>query len=328
LRSYIQRESESIQYFRTLVASLPLTGRVGTVLVETLKYRGSLSEERLMKAVGLFGNPRALYFIRKGLNAREPSTRAAALEALETLGDRRITNDVLPILESGGIFQNPEKQMGIAEVVNILISDEDRWLRALGAYVIYELRLIDFSSALRKMMFDPAVLVSDAARDAIAKMGGTVVMKTLKTLSAMDRIILLREVSLFSALSPEDLEKIAAVATEQIFTDQAMLCREGEPGNELFVIASGKVDVMKKIDSGERLLATYGTGDYVGEMAILESGPRSAGLKARGGVRVLAIEGSAFNAILLDRPEVAVSALRHMSKRVRELNEKIGASGS
>ncbi len=66
-------------------------------------------------------------------------------------------------------------------------------------------------------------------------------------------------------------------------------------------------------------------GEFVGEMAILESAPRSATLKAHGDVRVLIIDGDAFNTILHDRPEVAVSVLRHMSTRVRELNEKVGS---
>jgi CRP-like cAMP-binding protein len=152
-------------------------------------------------------------------------------------------------------------------------------------------------------------------------------MKTLKTLSTLDRVLLLREVPMFTGLSPEDLEQIAEIAEEQLFLDQAILCREGEYGHALFIIASGVVDVLKKAGSSETMLASRSTGDFVGEMAILESAPRSATLRARGGVRTLVIDGDAFQTILLDRPQVAVSVLRRMSTRVRELNEKIGAGG-
>ena len=65
----------------------------------------------------------------------------------------------------------------------------------------------------------------------------------------------------------------------------------------------------------------------VGEMAILDSAPRFATLRALSEVRLLSIEGDAFNTILLDQPEVAVSVLRRMSARVRELNEKVGTNG-
>jgi CRP-like cAMP-binding protein len=84
------------------------------------------------------------------------------------------------------------------------------------------------------------------------------------------------------------------------------------------------VDVIKLAGRKQNILATRRAGEFVGEMAILESAPRSAALKARGDVRVLTIEGDAFSAILLDRPEVAVSVLKHMSSRVRELNEMVG----
>jgi len=102
-----------------------------------------------------------------------------------------------------------------------------------------------------------------------------------------------------------------------------MLCNEGEPGNTLFIIATGKVDVVKNFESGQKVLATHGTGEYVGEMAILESAPRSASLRANGDARVLVIGGDAFKAILLDRPEVAVSVLQNMSSRLRELNARV-----
>jgi CRP-like cAMP-binding protein len=95
----------------------------------------------------------------------------------------------------------------------------------------------------------------------------------------------------------------------------------------MFIIVAGTVDVVKKSGiSGETVLATRSVGEFVGEMAILESAPRSATLKANGDVRVLIIDGDAFNTILRDRPDVAISVLRHMSTRVRQLNEKVGVA--
>lgn len=287
-----------------------------------------------MKAVGLFGNVHALELIRRSMHAGDASTRAAALEALETLGDKRITREVLPILDRGGVFlKDNDDKMDTARVVEILLAQDDPWVRALGTYVVHELKMKSFIPALRKMLFDPVPLVQDAARSSIARMDGTVIMKpiknlkTLKTLSAMDRILLLREVPIFSGLEPEDLEKVAEVAEEQLFSDQSLLCREGEPGKALFIIATGSVDVLKKSGSKETMLATRAAGEFVGEMAILESAPRSATLRARGDVRVLILDGDAFNTILQDRPQVAISVLKRMSTRVRELNEKVGMAG-
>ena len=327
LRSYIQHEVSAIRYWRRLIDSLPPQGRMVKLLVDRLKYRVSLIEERLVKAVGLFGNPHAMELVRKGLTAGNGSARAAALEALETLGDKRITTQVLPILDRGGVFQaDADQHLTVTEIAEILLKHEDRWLRAMGTYVVIEMDITESVPEVRRMFLDEDPLVKAAARDAWSRLGGSVNMKTLKTLSTLDRVLLLREVPMFTGLSPEDLEKIAEIAEEQLFLDQALLCREGEPGHTLFIIASGVVDVLKKTGKSETVLASRSTGDFVGEMAILESAPRSATLRARGGVRTLVIDGAAFHGILLDRPQVAVSVLRRMSTKVRELNEKIGAS--
>jgi hypothetical protein len=323
LRAYIQHEVSNIRYLRMLVDALPKAGRAVNLLLETLKRRESLSEERLIKAVGIFGNPGALDLIRKSLNA-DTATRAAALEALETLGDREITHDILPLLDRGGIPSSSNHQkMKPDQALGRLLVSPDYWLRALAARSVSELGLKDFIPALDELKFDSVLLVQQAAMDALAQMEDGAQMKTLKTISTLERILLLREVPMFSRLAPEDLEQIAEIAQEQLYPDQAVICYEGEPGNTLFIIVNGKVAVIKKSGKQEDVIAIREPGEFVGEMAILESAPRYATLKASGEVRVLIIEGAAFTAILLDRPEVAVSVLRHMSSRVRQLNEKV-----
>jgi hypothetical protein len=69
LRGYIQREVSNIRYMRTIIDSLPQKGRAIALLLESLKHRELSSEERMIKAVGLFGNPQALDLVRKSLNA-------------------------------------------------------------------------------------------------------------------------------------------------------------------------------------------------------------------------------------------------------------------
>lgn len=324
LREYIQREIVNIKNLRILVDSLPKKGRAVALLAETLRHRESMSEERLIKAVGHFGNPRALDLIRKTLNAGTTSMRAAALEALETLGDKTITQEILPLLDTGGAFQPADDQkLATSEMIKRLVSTEDYWLRALAARSTAELGLKEFVPILYKLESDPVLLVRQATADALAQMEDGAKMKTLKTISTLERILLLREVPMFSRLSPEDLEQVAQIAQEQLYPDQTVICREGEPGNTLFIIVDGKVEVLKKVGQQESLIAMREPGEFVGEMAILESAPRFATLKANGDVRVLVIDGEAFTTILLDRPEVAVSVLRHMSTRVRQLNEKV-----
>ena len=326
LSGYIQHEVANLRFLRSLIGSFAPDARFVSLLVDTLRLRESKSEERLIKAVGLFGNPRALDLIRKSLNAGDTSTRAAALEALETLGDRKITQQILPLLDRGGVFRKSgDDTLDVNAAVEMLLEYEDHWIRALAARAVPELGLIDRAEVLRKLKKDPHLLVREAASSALAQMDGGS-MKTLKTLSTLERILLLREIPMFSGLAPEDLANIADIAHEELHAASGIICREGDPGNALFIIVSGDVQVVKSAGGHESILATRSGGEFVGEMAILDSAPRSATLRALNDVRILSIGGEAFKSILLDRPEVAVSVLRKMSARIRALNAMVGTS--
>jgi CRP-like cAMP-binding protein len=81
----------------------------------------------------------------------------------------------------------------------------------------------------------------------------------------------------------------------------------------------GNVQVLRTVNGIEQVLAQRSAGDFVGEMAILESAPRSATLCAQTDVRVLAIDGETFKGILRERPEVSFAVLRSVSRRLREM---------
>ena len=144
--------------------------------------------------------------------------------------------------------------------------------------------------------------------------------ETLKTLGTMDRILFLRQVPLFGDLAPEDLQQIAEIATERVFSANDYLCREGEIGDELFVMVDGQVRVTKGATGEERALRTLKAGEHIGELAILREQPRSASVAAEGGsVRALVIRGAALKAILRDRPEVAMAMLASLAQRLSTL---------
>jgi CRP-like cAMP-binding protein len=149
-------------------------------------------------------------------------------------------------------------------------------------------------------------------------MGEMEPMDTLQTMTAMERVLLLHDVPLFAALSPDDLKQIADIAREQWYADGSYLCHEGEEGHEMYVLATGQVRVTKGAGETEKYLATRYAGDFIGEMAVIEALPRSTTVRADGEVRTLVIDGEPFITILLDRPEVALALLRSVQWRLRE----------
>ena len=144
-------------------------------------------------------------------------------------------------------------------------------------------------------------------------------MNTLQTVSTLERILLLREVPIFGDLSPEDLKQVAEIAQEQWIPDGTIICRDGEDGDSMYILVAGQVQILKGVEGSEKILAVREAGDFVGEMAIIESGPRVATVRALGDVRALVIDGDAFNAILRDRQNVAISVMRTLSRRLREM---------
>jgi CRP-like cAMP-binding protein len=144
-------------------------------------------------------------------------------------------------------------------------------------------------------------------------------MDTLATLTIMERIVFLRRVPLFAHIETADLKQIAQIASEHLFGDGDFIVRQGDIGNEMFIIMSGEVRVIirtaKNID---KELARRQPGEVVGEMSIISQEPRSASLIAAGDVRTLTIEQKQFEGILRERPDTALAVLRVLCARLKE----------
>ena len=147
-------------------------------------------------------------------------------------------------------------------------------------------------------------------------------MDSLSTLSLMDRILFLKRVPMFAALSPADLKQVAAIAAEEIFPDGEVIVEEGDPGDAMFVIVSGEVRVCRIKGGQEVEVARRKTGEYVGEMSIINREPRNATLVASGDVRALCIDQKSFEGLMRERPEVSLYIIHVLSKRIKELMEK------
>ncbi len=126
------------------------------------------------------------------------------------------------------------------------------------------------------------------------------------------RVDLLKGLPLFELCSKRDLRRIAAIAVERDLDADAELIREGEPAGEFYVVVEGAVDVRRR----GRRVARLGEGSFVGEIALLSRSPRTATVIAATPLRVLAISGHDFVALLDTLPELWLKVARTLADRV------------
>jgi len=316
LRAYAGRELIRARALRRQFASLPSPcGPAMGMLRDRLRAQASASEGRLIKTVGLFGDMNTMELVRKSMNGTNIENRAAALEALDTIGDKKLAGSIVALLEEEPEPSDP------SDVLALLLKSQDPWLRTLAVRSTAELGLREFIPLLHQFKTGPDSLLREAALGALSQFGEEKQMDTLKTVSILERILLLRDVPIFAELSPEDLELVANLAREEWYPENTVIIHQGEEGDVMFVIVEGTLDVVRTVDGTEQVLYQRGPGDFVGEMAVIESAPRLATLRTRSDVRVLALDGETFKGILRERPDVSLAVLRNISRRLREMTK-------
>ena len=128
-----------------------------------------------------------------------------------------------------------------------------------------------------------------------------------------EAVELLSNVPLFSELSKKELQSFASAAKEIRHRPGDVLAREGDSGFGFFLIAEGTAAVTV----GGKPRAKLGTGDFFGEIALLEGGPRTATVTAETPMRVIGITQWVFKRIVEQNPSVAMKMLKVMASRLR-----------
>jgi len=146
-------------------------------------------------------------------------------------------------------------------------------------------------------------------------------MDSLPSLSQSDIKELLRPI-LFG-LAEEDLDELAEAAVPRRFPIGAVICREGDPGEAVYVTVQGHVEILKRLDEeSERYLHGVGPGEIFGEMAILQESVRTATVRAAEPTTALEIGKEPFLAVLGRSPSLGVRILVRMTNRLRDTDQK------
>jgi CRP-like cAMP-binding protein len=108
----------------------------------------------------------------------------------------------------------------------------------------------------------------------------------------------------------------------KVYQDGEVIVRQGEVGNAMYVIQSGKAEVVEEVNGKNVPLAVLGENDFFGEMALFEDQVRSATVRALGGVRVLTVDKKTLLRRIQQDPTLAFRMLEHLCHRLRKLDSE------
>jgi CRP/FNR family transcriptional regulator/CRP/FNR family cyclic AMP-dependent transcriptional regulator len=131
--------------------------------------------------------------------------------------------------------------------------------------------------------------------------------------SVLDKVLVLRSVELFQALSAEELYPVAEIALTESFAPSETIVEQGEAAEDLFVVIDGECEVLKD----GAVVSTMSGGQAFGELSVLDAEPRAATVRAKTPAELLRIPRSEFEALLDESPELAKGVIRALLGYVR-----------
>jgi CRP/FNR family cyclic AMP-dependent transcriptional regulator len=135
-----------------------------------------------------------------------------------------------------------------------------------------------------------------------------------------ERQELLEKVSMFAACNKRELGKLASVARERRVPSGTVLTKEGEPGDEFFVVAEG----MAEASIRGRKVGSIPAGSFFGELSLLDQGPRTATVTAELPTRLLVINAHDFSGVLSEVPSISLKIMRGLATRIRSADRDWG----
>ena len=144
------------------------------------------------------------------------------------------------------------------------------------------------------------------------------------------KIKFLGEISIFNNLDPGMLGRIINIAYTKVYKKGEVIFSEGEIGKAVFIVASGSLEITKKISEKEEgILIILSPGDFFGEMALLEELPRSATARAIENSEIYIIYKVNFDGLIEKYPQVGLKIIRNLagilSKRLRKTSDQVTA---
>jgi CRP/FNR family transcriptional regulator, cyclic AMP receptor protein len=229
-------------------------------------------------------------------------------------------DDVDPIVREAAVRAMGAKSRLTRELLAKVLNDPDAMVRhtavrAVSGTTSGELPALDLSKLAQTTM-------GVGKPGAYATLDANAAMSSLTTI---EKMMLLRQVPIFTELDADDLEELAHIVEERIINGDKDLFREGDAGDAVYLIVKGKVRVLVGGSNGrpETTINELGPGACIGEMAVLDASPRSATVRSLERTRALRVPGEGFKRLMTERPEMSEAIVAELVRRLRDVTTKM-----
>lgn len=286
----------------------------------------------LIQVLAVWTSPEVAGLVESGLHDSDRRKRASALEALESLSDRRFTRLFLPIFAAADTQQEDWREVAarqwdlhgldLASLLLSCVQDVNKWV-VIGAILSGQARAARLGAPWRQQLERLAAACTDAEVQAVLQEALEPAASTPRQgLSVTDTMLFLKRIPLYNSLSLAQLHIIASYLTIRNMAQSEVIFREGDQTYELYLIVFGAVDVVKHYGTTTRTIATLKAGEFFGDMAIFEDRPRSADVVATQAGTLLVLSSEHFRQIILRDPAISFELFRALSARIRRFDEE------
>lgn len=313
------------------------------LLAAALEAQVQAARERLLYLLSFLLDARAILQAREVLVSPSGGHRAYAIEYIDSQLTPEWKGYLLPVLDELPLDQRlrrlsavfPLAVLGREGRLRAIITgaEGEPWVRACALYAATRLPEEDWVAAVATALDAPQPLVRETARWALDRLdpqdrsslsqyttdqrvlyspteqkGGTVVLSTL------ERVMILKTVSIFARTPDDVLAAVAAILDEVDVRAGDTIFEQGDPGSSMYVVVSGKM----RAHIGDHTLNELGERDVFGEMALLDPKPRMATVSAVEDTHLFRLDEEPFYELMADRSEVARGIIGVLTARLRK----------
>ncbi|WP_439558575.1 cyclic nucleotide-binding domain-containing protein [Dyadobacter sp.] len=310
---------------------------------DTLEYELELTGQRLFYLFMMQYDKDAVYNAWRGIRHASKEKRANSLEMIESLLPRTLYPALHALFENIPVQRKREalrqyvgNQDGGLALIPYILTHHDRSFTTWTVAVAIKKFTpgADELTYLEQLVHHPARLIREAAAEKYKSLALNPELRfslnipmqhteTAQTISEMERVIVLKNTQLFSQTPENVLSSIAPIMKEVTYSEGQQIFAKGDLGDSMYIIYTGSVGIY----DGKKQLALFDKGEIFGELALLDTEPRSASTVAETDVLVFRIDQEDFFELMEERDEILRNVLRILCQRIRVQNEKMRMQG-